>query len=416
MNVEEEIKRLKEDIRRLTGRFPKNSVTSTEEGHVHTALAAAGGGTGTASGGLVHYDYIIDANYTGAAGASITLLNGSTSILYATIQAAVTAANTDRQTTNQDTSFLINAGTYSLTAVVASAPPTGGSYHFWGESPESVLIQAGANSITLFSNGNNTGRVTYHNMMFDTNNKTSITCISNGNMPGEVDNCFLNVTTGCIGIAPGSSTTAYLIHHNTLQGSGTGISDSIALNVYVNDNVFYVMGVGVADTRFQYASYVDNTFKACAIGIKFSAIQTQRGTIVSGNNFSGATTSGISFASGATSQASGIEINGNTFIDCSVGVDFDPLSSSGYATGIGIIGNTFIKVGSGDIGVRGDTLCTNSIVAENSFIGYTSGNEITAFTGAGNESYHNISTTLAGVKQALADIGSPGGDGSGAAP
>ena len=180
MNVEEEIKRLKEDIRRLTGRFPKNSVTSTEERHVHKALAAAGGGTGPASGGLVHYDYIIDANYTGAAGASVTLLNGSTSILYATIQGAVTAANTDRQALSQSTSFLINAGTYSVPSAISLDPPNAGGYHFWGESSNSVIINATAGSITLFdiSTIGGYGQVTFHNLHIRANSQTSVTLIA----------------------------------------------------------------------------------------------------------------------------------------------------------------------------------------------------------------------------------------------
>src|SRR3990167_951675 len=280
MNVEEEIKRLKEDIRRLTGRFPKNSVTSTEEGHVHTALAAAGGGTGTASGGLVHYDYIIDANYTGAAGASVTLLNGSTSILYATIQAAVTAANTDRQTTNQNTSFLINAGTYTVSSAISINPPNGGAYQFYGESRERVTIQPGAGSITLFNATNNFAddyEAQFVDLGFTHNNQATVKFISGSTSSSIfVQRCLFDTNaTGTAIDGPNASYPDTSIKDCHFKGTaGTAIEmGETRFKVLGN---FFDVDVGISFTNSGAGGVVvGNRFLNNTTAIIFNALETR---------------------------------------------------------------------------------------------------------------------------------------------
>ena len=61
------------------------------------------------AGGGICYDYIVDADFTGTAGTSIPQVGGGSTLLYATIQAAITAIDA----ANNELSLLICPGTYN---------------------------------------------------------------------------------------------------------------------------------------------------------------------------------------------------------------------------------------------------------------------------------------------------------------
>src|SRR3990172_12307663 len=76
--------------------------------------------THSSTGGVVHYDYVVDSSYTGSDGDAITLATGAIVNLYTTVQAAITAAEAE----NADITILINeganAGVYNEAVTIAA--------------------------------------------------------------------------------------------------------------------------------------------------------------------------------------------------------------------------------------------------------------------------------------------------------
>jgi len=101
-------------------------------------------------GGIVHYDYVVDPNYPGADGDTITLAVGSFAKVYTTWQAAVDAA----EAAGVERSILINAGDYSGESVVIPASITAPLW-FHGEAVNRVQVgslELGSNTVTHFKN------------------------------------------------------------------------------------------------------------------------------------------------------------------------------------------------------------------------------------------------------------------------
>src|SRR3990167_3281924 len=99
------------------------------------------------------WDYLVDANWAaevaagrGTEGQVFTTFHGHTFKVYSTIPAAITDANANRQTANQDSSFFIVAGTYTISSANTLLPPLLGAYHFYGSGQRETIIQAGAGS------------------------------------------------------------------------------------------------------------------------------------------------------------------------------------------------------------------------------------------------------------------------------
>src|SRR3990167_8766775 len=96
--------------------LPRRAIKDAKEGHLHKKILGPGGPTPATTGGIVHYDYVVDASYGGAEGDTISLGSGGTAIVYTTVQGAVTAADA----ANAVRTILINAGTYSESVTLAA--------------------------------------------------------------------------------------------------------------------------------------------------------------------------------------------------------------------------------------------------------------------------------------------------------
>lgn len=126
------------------------------EGHIHNLLEHVVGGSGV--GGIVHYDYVVDASYTGTAGATITTAGGSTAKIYATLQAAITAADAD----NAARSIWINAGTYSEDITISAT--LAHSLRIVGEARDRVLIGTAGAATTSLTIATTSARIHLQNL------------------------------------------------------------------------------------------------------------------------------------------------------------------------------------------------------------------------------------------------------------
>jgi hypothetical protein len=82
---------------------------------------------------LDHYDYIVDGSYGGSDGDVVVLGSGQSSIMYKTIQAAITAADA----ANADKTILINGGTYAESVTISAT--FAHNLSIYGEGIEKVL-------------------------------------------------------------------------------------------------------------------------------------------------------------------------------------------------------------------------------------------------------------------------------------
>lgn len=99
------------------------------------------------AGGGICYDYIVDADFIGTAGASIPQVGGGSSIVYATIQAAIDAIDA----VNNEVSLLICPGTYNETVVFPSTlahdlyvDGLGARTVVWGLSGDALTLDGNA--------------------------------------------------------------------------------------------------------------------------------------------------------------------------------------------------------------------------------------------------------------------------------
>lgn len=101
-------------------------------------LVAADIPTPSGGGGIVHYDYVVDPNYTGGEGDELTLSTESIAKVYTTIGLAIAAADA----ANADSSILVNEGSYAEAVVI----PTTMTHKLWlvGEGFGKVTITGAA--------------------------------------------------------------------------------------------------------------------------------------------------------------------------------------------------------------------------------------------------------------------------------
>lgn len=129
-DMEARLDELDEEITtRIRNVMPKNARSSglTTQGHLHPPGAGS-------TGGLIHYDMVVDGNWTGLSGLTIQLDGGSSVEMYSTLQAAITAADAD----NAVRSILINGGTYTETVTIAATFDS--TLILIGEARDKVII------------------------------------------------------------------------------------------------------------------------------------------------------------------------------------------------------------------------------------------------------------------------------------
>ena len=397
--------------------FPKNAKVATlaREGHIHEEADIGGGAD-------CMFDYLVSpcaAENGISEGQVFQSLTGCDFKVYSTRTGAITDANTNRQTAGQDSVLYICSGDYVQTATQSVAPPANGSYHFIGSSRAAATIIAGANSITLDSIATLTGSsmVTYRDLGFDDGSYTPVTLIDfTTNARGFIEDCWLDVGANAanIGIKPGFGVIGVQIGHNLFTGVGIGIGGSTQSDAFIHHNIFesglaigIKMGAAVATGAANFLIDTNDFF--CTIGIQFIGAIAISGSAIRGNLFE-VVSKGIEFAADVT-QEDTLMISGNIFRNIGnglFGIDFNPLGSFAVF-GVNVNDNVFSGTGTG-IGIRGDTTGQKGCVAtDNMFRGFTSGNEITDWTGTGNVSFHNKSVSSTGVDKPMADIGSPVG-------
>ena len=138
--IQRQLDSLRSDVDHTATLFPKNAKSAgvAPEGHIHGPQGMVG------AGGLVHFDYVVDANWTGPAGTTVQLGTGSETVIYATLTGAIAAI----QTANVDATLRINKGTYSEQVALSSS--FSASLHVVGEGSEVVRWKATGNSQTIF--------------------------------------------------------------------------------------------------------------------------------------------------------------------------------------------------------------------------------------------------------------------------
>lgn len=366
-----------------TSGVPFAGAVMTYNGATWTPAALPAASAGSAIFGS---DYIIDAAYTGTAGATATTVNGHTVRLYATIDAALAHA----VTAGGNKSFHIAGGTYNETA--ARTPPSGVSWAIHGVSSSVVKWTATANSQRLLDLGDLGGSsVEIEGVHFSLVSFTSTFGVASFNGILEVRECRFTTGNGGVGIWLEDDFTAVRVVDCDFDGGGWGISEHSGGAPYTN------------------AVISDCTFR-CAEGVRVSA----RDVTIASNMFN-CTSKDMAPLGGATR----LTITGNTFskvvqIDSGTvdnlvatgntfnvasgakGLDFDGVTAS---DGFAITSNTFKGVGTA-VGIALDSSMASGVVALNTFHGFTLANCITGSGGANLQVFHNDSD--AGV---LADQG-----------
>lgn len=379
---------------------------------------------GGVTGADWRWDYAIHAGYTGTEGEEVTESLGFTYKKFSTIALAVADANTNRQTAGQATTFAIYPGTYTHSSTVNISPPTSGAYHFVGVG-EGVIVQPSGNSVnpfTLLLAGATDPLVTFQDITVTDNGRTSVTLfVGAQGMQGIWRRCrFLLSAAANIGIEMETDTRGYNIQDCVFSGDGDGIGINATTEawLFLRRCRFLSLTSGMTLTNFTNFDITGNYFSGCTTSIVAAGGTSWEQGGIAGNTFVVGTT-GISFPAGSILVFS-LSIHDNLFVDIGAsqfGIDFNAMNGSGAASGNAIVGNTFLASNTAGIGIRGDTATSstlNNIASHNIFKGFASGNEITQWTAAGNEAYHNMSVDAAGLtKQALADIGNPVGHASG---
>jgi len=139
--------------------------------------------TSAGHGGLIHYDYLVDANYGGTPGDSFTLTSGSTMKVYTTVQGAINAADTD----NADRSVFVNGGTYNENVSI----PVTLVHKLWlvGEGTNKVSIQPSSGN-ALAIPGSGLDEMWFKNIRFF-GAAGSYSVYGNGtNIPAHFEDCY----------------------------------------------------------------------------------------------------------------------------------------------------------------------------------------------------------------------------------
>lgn len=363
----------------------------------------------TAASGPFPYDYLVDDSDTGTNGRTELTNHGHIYKIYNNLPDAVADANTNRQTTDQTSTFFIAPGTYTLTASMTVDPPSGGSYLFFGAGRDQTFIVAGANSIIMFDIAGLVGASTVD--FKDTNfsnasGTTSVILVQYGSsVRGSISDCWFNVSgTTNYGLQFGNGAIGVMCSDTTFSGNGNGVGGASDLELYINHCIFE-SGLNIAiDLTNCGKLNITNCVINGMTGIRLTSSSTTMNIV---GNFFEVGTIGIDIDTSASGRINIIANHFNGIGSGDVGIDFSNASS---AYGVNIDSN-FFDIANTGIGIQGDATATIGCRAYNNyFFGVTSGNEITDWDHDENEAAHNYSYSgLGGNEQALADIGSPVG-------
>lgn len=376
-------------IEKVEQKFPINRYTRgiTLERHIHDLSRHPGGA------GATTYDYIIDDSYSGSAGASSASITGQVTKFYATIDGALA----DAVSVGGSKSFLILAGTY--TEIVARSPASGDHWDIYGIGSGVVNWQANGASQTLLHLGtaaNSKIRIRY--ISFHLGSAATCRGIDADNLYLDIRDCDFNTgtsATSSIGIrASGASLPHLGIYRCRFTGVGTGYQPTNPNGHFVNiDECHFSCGIGMTISGSGFN--ITNSIFACttrdidgdpANDVSITNCQFYRGT--RWGNSSNLTVVGSNFTLGS----------GEVGIDCRQATS----NTNGYT----IVGNSFDGTSTA-IGVALDAQMLSGVVSNNTFDGFTAGQEITGTGGTSLDVFHNISD--AGV---LVDHGAPVGHSS----
>lgn len=362
------------------------------------------------------YDYLVDEDYDGPNGQELPTINGNLYKLYNDPLAASDDADVNRQASGQDSTFLI-AGDFSISSTLTPRPPSGGTYHFLGIGPQATSFNASANGQTLFApvGSGRSPQIHMQDFKLDAGSFTTVKLFGAGlNTMVRCRNvefdCF---GAGSVGVDLANDNRRQVFENCYFLGSGaTGISGANNAWLRVDNCHFDDLAIGVRLLNTPLVQVFGSTFFQTDEGITIDGNSIGQPILIGDNIFelSGSGV-GIAWQSGTNTAAALLDGNSYFLGSANIGIDFQLLNVSGAVFGVVISSQRFFGT-SGAIGIRGDAKVTNSLISHCGFYNLDVDDEIVDWDlGAGNESYHNISTDDVGVKQALADIGTPVGHG-----
>lgn len=373
---------VEQQIRDIWTRFPNRARPHLREGHIHDLVDHVVNGSG--SGGIVHYDYAVDASYTGTAGATVTMTGGSSTKMYATIQAAITAADAD----NAVRTIRVNGGAYSESVTIPSS--VAHDLYILGEERSRVIIGTGAATSLTISTGTaaiylKDLTLTGTSVVAALATTTSVELITdNVLLDGPMttvglDNSYLNRTRFARGWSNTATVSVVYVtdsyFHNSTLSTWTGTAEDV-----VFDNCIFT-GTSGPSFSFTGAGDIDSlSFKNCTVsasgGWRLLHVNSATCSIgylsFEGNYFLNAIGGSIYVQSCAASTGSIIVADNRFDPIASASTDDQPyvVCDDADATGWCIVGNAFGKSGSGYVedlgGVSIKGVFVDSVIGPNS--------------------------------------------------
>src|SRR3990167_5463660 len=331
--------------------------------------------SGIGSGPFV-YDYLIDKNWAtivaaggGSEGETFTTFHGHTFKVYSTIEAAVSDANTNRQTVLQSTSFFIvgtGVGTsiYQVATTISLDPPSAGSYHLYGSGADTVTIEGMMSSGILFDIPTQSldSLVEFHHIEIKTSQP--ITLIQGGGSTRiALDNCWLRPNhSGATAISPGNSGVGWNISNTNIEGSGFGIAAiGISLMGIRLTNCYIAVSTGIQMTNDAQV-YLSNVRFQCSVAdVAIGATSGALAFAASNCEFN----NGIIFNSGASlCFFESFIVNGCIFILSGSETGINYAGATGTNTLLAcrshsIVGNAFWTTSASAVGIRGGSVTAN---------------------------------------------------------
>ena len=393
--------------------MPKRARRPIKEGHSHGAGGA----------GLIHFDYVISASYTGPAGLVVRLATGNTR-LYSTIQGACSHAITEVASKT----FFICGGDYS--GAITFALPDDASdqgwgdtnFHFIGASRATVRLIATANAQTIFTAtpGSFPG-FTYGAQLFISNltlDHSTFTTVVGVNSSFaycriyEVDGVANSSSSGTALYISGLDFAIENCRFHAYDLGGAAFAPAVYVEngaCRISDCSFYDVNDGIEVNCTPFVMTGGSMFGQGEAIIGYGGVGE---FVVAGVSIESFAT-GMDFTqTGSTIGPSNIAITGN-YIDAGIGIDFDDINPSGiWKSGSIVIDSNVFELGVAGTGIRLDAEINSGHASNNHFSRITGG--AVAFSGSvgsGFQGFHNTgdSGPSAWTAVAVADFGSPVG-------
>lgn len=325
----------------------------------------------------------------GVEGQVMTSLTGCTFIVYSTIAATMTAI--DALGTDDSSTVFICRGTYAETFTIPSTLDS--SITIIGSGIDNTIIKPASGSgaiITTAAQTADNNILTIADLTVDTGNMSAGAIgISFGSAQHfKFHRMRINTATDTIGCRPHNATlgNSSVFAQVSFTGTGIGIQPSTSVGRSPRTTVSACefadgLAIGIQlTTGTNFYLINGGTHFACSQGVVINGSLPADITIT--DCFFDQCADGVKVTNPAGGgRSNNIIINDNLFYLCQDGVDLG--TASGEINGCNVEGNTFDASGGTYVGIRAHaTLLQHSIILGNTFLGFTSGNEITGITAA----------------------------------